>query len=297
MVDVALVHGLGQHVHALQGLCKAELGYDRDDSYAFPEMFASQGRVQLVATDGPTIVGTAFCSVRNSIGFFDLLAVRSDYQNRGIGKRLVSLGEMWMRGQGCSEAHFSGNPPVYAWPGIDIRYSRALCLAESCGYIKFRAEFNMEVCLPEIEGGLRSSLDADILRLRDAGIYIRRLTKHDRTSVEPWLKSFESAWHAEVFLALAADKSACYVATNDAGEYLGFAVYGVNRPNRVGPMATDPSCRGLGIGAALLRTCLMDQLSNGLKTAQFFWVGPHTFFSKLVGAQITRIFWRYRKEL
>ena len=55
-----------------------------------------------------------------------------------------------------------GNVPYFAWPGIDMRYTPAICLARASGYELARYAHNMAVplatapgCDPCVWGSLR----------------------------------------------------------------------------------------------------------------------------------------------
>ncbi len=78
-----------------------------------------------------------------SIGHLDLLAVHPDQQGSGHGRALVRAAEEWLTGAGATQARFAGNPPAYAWPGIDVRYTPAACLAEHLGYERYDVAWNM----------------------------------------------------------------------------------------------------------------------------------------------------------
>lgn len=79
-------------------------------------------------------------------------------------------------------------------------------------------------------------------------------------------------------------------------QYVGFAGYGVSRPDWFGPMGTAGELRKQGIGAVLLRRCLADVLAAGYATAQITWVDPIAFYAGTVDAFVERVFWIYRTE-
>ncbi len=216
--------------------------------------------------------GVVFASMSSQeIGHIDLLAVDPAARRRGVGRRLVLEAERWAISQGAREMRFAGNPPCYAWPGIDVRYTPALCLAESLGYEKYQTACNMTVDLTQdFSGDLPVSGDR-------AGVaeFVR----------ENWNEAW--AWEAAQRRRLLSRRAG----RGDRGiRRLGDA------PLVVRPHGDRPGARGLGIGTALLRRCLADMAATGLTSAEIAWVGPIPFYAKAVGARVERIFWLYRKE-
>lgn len=215
--------------------------------------------------------GVVFTSMSGDVGHVDLLAVDPAARRRGVGRRLVLEAERWARSEGAREMRFAGNPPCYAWPGIDVRYTPALCLAESLGYERYQTACNMTVDLSQDFSGDLPVSD-------------------DRAGVAEFVReNWNEAWAWE-----AVNAEGCYHVERD-GKIVGFAAWGT-RPSWFGPMGTAPEARGLGVGAALLRRCLADMAATGLTSAEIAWVGPIAFYAKAVGARVERIFWLYRKE-
>lgn len=219
-------------------------------------------------------------------GHVDLLAVRPEARGAGLGRALVAAAEDWLRGQGATEVRLAGNPPAYAWPGIDVRYTEAACLAESLGYERYNVAWNMTV---DLTGDL--SVEADLARLADLGVTVHAAAPGDRAAVsafvgEQWNGNW--AWEAEQAVG-------CHYAVGE-GKLLGFAAWGA-RPTWFGPMGTTPAARGLGVGRVLLRRCLAEQRAAGMSSAQIGWVGPLHFYARAVGAHAERVFWLYRRGL
>ncbi|MFC4586042.1 GNAT family N-acetyltransferase [Sphaerisporangium corydalis] len=104
----------------------------------------------------------ASSSATEGVGHIDLLAVHPSAQGRGIGAALVRAAEGWLRDQGAREARLAGNPPCYAWPGIDVRYTPAVCLAESLGYEKYRSAWNMTADLSKYLPGGQDAIGDDL---------------------------------------------------------------------------------------------------------------------------------------
>ncbi|MGW0804603.1 GNAT family N-acetyltransferase [Nonomuraea sp. NPDC002799] len=237
-----------------------------------------------LATDGGVVMAS-LSSQDPDVGHVDLLAVRPEARGQGRGRALVAAAEEWLRGQGARQARFAGNPPCYAWPGIDVRYTAAACLAESLGYERYHLAWNMTA---DLSGDL--SVEEDLLRLEKAGVRVRAAGA-DRERVTAFVQEhWNERWAWE-----AASASGLHYAERD-GRILGFAAWGA-RPAWFGPMGTAPEACGLGVGRVLLRRCLTDQRAAGQDRSQIGWVGPLRFYSRAVGARAERVFWLYRRDL
>jgi mycothiol synthase len=176
-----------------------------------------------------------------------------------------------------------------------VRYTPAVCLAQSLGFDQYTTGWNMTV-------DLAAPQDAEAEeRLAGQGITVRRAGPDD---VEPLRRmagdEFGGGWPWEVTESiergLAGQAAGCHLALRD-GEIIGFAAYGALRPSLFGPMGTLAAARGTGIGTVLLRRCLADQRAAGMRTAQIGWAGPIAFYSRTLGARIERVFLMFRKQL
>jgi predicted N-acetyltransferase YhbS len=250
---------------------------------------------------GGRMVGVVLGSTSSrdpSTGHLDLLAVDPEQRRRGIGRALTARIEGALAGLGAATVELAGNAPYYAWPGIDVRYTPAVCAAMAFGYEFQQAAWNMTADLSRPDApGLRPTAAAE-RRLADLGIAVRRATPDDLPALVDFARTtFSAGWAGEIIHSVGRDHAGCHVAAAADGEVLGFAAYGSSRPSWFGPMGTAPTAQGTGIGSVLLRRCLADQKAAGQDRVQIGWVGPVPFYSATVGARIGRVFFRYRKQL
>jgi GNAT superfamily N-acetyltransferase len=293
MVDVR--EAADADVEAIHQTCSAALTLDAVAAPALVELFwkaeVDRRRVALVADD---CAGVVFASTSQAgppdespaLGHIDLLAVHPRAQGRGLGRALVTAAEERLAGLGVGEVRFAGNPPCYAWPGIDVRYTPALCLAERLGYERYQMAWNMTA---DLSSDL--STDIDVRRLAGVGVEVRTAPVGGRGTVAEFVRThWNDSWAWEVEHA-----SGCHFAVR-SGELLAFAAWGA-RPTWFGPMGTAPTARGLGLGRVLLRRCLAEQRDAGLSRAEIGWVGPLRFYSRAVGARAERVFALYRRCL
>jgi predicted N-acetyltransferase YhbS len=251
---------------------------------------------ELPGGDGLAGVVLGSLSYRDpAVGHLDLVAVRPELRRRGVGRALITGAENALRNLGAAEVLIAGNMP-YAWPGIDVRYTPAICAALALGYEQDRTAWNMTADLSDGSPALRDTGPA-IARLAEAGIAVRRATSEDGPLLDAFIRNhFTGGWPWEVAESLRRDRAGCHIALRD-GEVLGFAAYGALRPSWFGPMGTAPHTQGRGIGGVLLRRCLADLHRAGYPKAQIGWVGPVPFYSRTVNAYIDRVFFQYRKAL
>jgi mycothiol synthase len=251
-----------------------------------------------MSVTGGRVVGVVLGSVSHrdpSIGHVDLIAVDAAERRRGIGRALLSRIEGALAGLGAGDVVIAGNPPYYGWPGIDVRYTPAMCAAKEFGFEQDQPAWNMTA---DLTGEQPRSTDAAEKRLADQGITVRRAVLDDVPALVAFaLTNFGSGWAGEISHSVGREHAGCHVAVDAEGAILGFAAYGSSRPSWFGPMGTAPAVQGLGIGSVLLRRCLADQKAAGYDRVQIGWVGPLPFYSGAVGARVERVFLLYRKQL
>ncbi|MEU7793314.1 GNAT family N-acetyltransferase [Micromonospora tulbaghiae] len=230
------------------------------------------------------------------LGHVDLVAVAPTDRRQGVGGALLAEAESRLGVLGAAEVLLAGNPPHYAWPGIDVRYTPAVCAAQRLGYRQDRTAWNMTADLSEGSAALRPTGAAE-QRLAGRGVTVRRAGADDLPALAAFARStFGGAWDGELAGSVGRPDAGVHLAERD-GEILGFAAYGSARPSWFGPMGTAPAAEGSGIGGVLLRRCLRDQAAAGITAAQIGWVGPVPFYSNAAGAWIERMFFLYRKAI
>ncbi|MFC4016870.1 GNAT family N-acetyltransferase [Micromonospora sp. GCM10011542] len=289
-------------------LCERALDLPEDAEEAgdivdalWPRAAADRPVLPLGAYRGDELVGVLLGSVSSAdpgLGHVDLIAVLPEQRRQGVGRALLERAEQVLGGRGATELLLAGNPPYYAWPGIDVRYTPAVCAALALGYRQDRTAWNMTADLSYEESPALRSTEAAERRLAERGVTVRRAEPADLPALVAFARStFGGAWDGELAQSVGRPDAGCHLAERD-GELLGFAAYGACRPSWFGPMGTAPAAEGSGIGGVLLRRCLRDQQrESGVEAAQIGWVGPVPFYSGSAGARIERVFFLYRRTL
>jgi mycothiol synthase len=210
-------------------LCARELVRDRQAG-SIPGILARRAHIALVAIRDDTVLGCCIGSAGQDAevseqGFIDLLVVDSTDQRRGVGRLLASTMEQHLAARGCTRINLAGNGPFYAWPGIDIHYTSAVCFAEDLGYRRRGCDVNMDVDLRNASLDTGSAQD----RLSSAGIEIRRASSADDGPLQESLgRMWLPDWVTEIVAALRGSESGVQIAVQGS-RYVGFCAYGVNR--------------------------------------------------------------------
>jgi GNAT superfamily N-acetyltransferase len=222
----------------------------------------------------------------------DLIVVAAQHQRSGVARTLLDQLEAQLWRAGCTRLRIEGNAPSYAWAGVDVHYTRALCFVERTGFRRGLCAINMTVDLTaEIV-----DTAADEARLRRNGISVRRAAAADTATIEGLSLRWRKRWVEQLSLALHDPRGAVFLAELE-GQCVGFCAYGVNRLHELGPLGVDDHVRGLGIGAVLLKRCCAAQHHQGLQRAELQWAGPLPYFADVLDAQTGRVFWIYEKDL
>jgi len=245
--------------------------------------------IGVVCLEGDRLIGAAIASAGHkdpTAAHLDLLLVDPGHRRRGIARGLLAELEQVLTARGMTRIAVKGNAPDYAWPGVNVRYTAAICALEAAGYTHDRTAWNMTAPLPVLPKKMRETKD----------IEVRRAVEADLDSLRAMVYAqWGPAWFAEVERAVLG-AGGVHAAFRD-GQPIAFAAWGSCRPSWFGPMGTLPAAGGLGLGSVLLRRCLEDQAALGLGSAQIGWVGPVRFYSNAVGAFIDRVFFLFSKAL
>ncbi|GIH10274.1 hypothetical protein Rhe02_83410 [Rhizocola hellebori] len=259
-------------------------GGDAEEAESIVTLLSRNGSA-VARYEGDTLIGAALLSVGRkhpSAGHLDLLLVDPAHRRRGVARSMLAEVEQEARKRGLESLKVTGNAPDYVWPGVDVRYTAAICALEAAGYARTGTAWNMTAPLP-VPGPARTP---------PADVTVRRAGEQDMAAlVEMIGAQWGPAWVTEVQRA-----AGVHLALRD-GLPIAFAAWGGCRPSWFGPMGTLPSATGLGLGGVLLRHCLDDQAALGMASAQIGWVGPVPFYSNAVGAYIERVFFLFEKTL
>jgi GNAT superfamily N-acetyltransferase len=228
------------------------------------------------------------------LGYIKLMGVGKDFRRKKIATRLYEIAEHRLKDRGAETIRFYDVPLNYFMPGIDPRYTPAICFALKMGFQQFGESINMITELEELD--LDTSVEE--INLQKQGVLVRRATKDDDAQLKELLSEEWQLWNNEVDMAMADDPPSVHIAFIN-GKLRAFSVHNGNNKGTgwFGPMGTHPDMRGKGVGTILLKRCLLDMRDQGHKKAIIPWVAPIAFYSHFVNARIERVFWRMEKQL
>ncbi len=239
-------------------------------------------------SDSPDAFG--FAVIRSGeekkVGHIKMFVVDQSVRFQGIGSVLLADLESRLIGRGVSSIRIGEGAPNYLVPGLDPRYTGAMVFFERRGYERIGETWNLTVDLSELSEVPEAP----------GGYEIRRAVGTDREDVMAFLETRWKAWIPEISNAFGNDPISLHVALCN-GQVVAFSGYDCNNVGTgwFGPMGTDESARGSGLGSILLLRCLDDLKRQGLAEATIPWVGPIGFYSRYAGAVVSRTFYRYEK--
>ncbi|OYD17322.1 hypothetical protein CH333_01245 [candidate division WOR-3 bacterium JGI_Cruoil_03_44_89] len=226
------------------------------------------------------------------IGFIKLFATDEKWRRRGIASALLKIIEEKLWSQDVKEIRILDSSPNYLQPGLDPRYTDAYVFITRRGYKKFDKDVNMEV---DLEGqDFSTGREEDVLSKQ--GIEIKRASLENRPSVFTFIDENFVSSRREIEVGFRNHPISIHIGLKNA-RVIAFAAYDANNLNTgwFGPMGTLKEFRRMGIGKVLLKRCLQDMKLQGHKTSTIAWVGPIAFYNDSVGANIERVFWRFKK--
>jgi mycothiol synthase len=226
------------------------------------------------------------------IAYIKLMGVLQEYRRQGIARAMYHQMEAEAIQCGSSTIRIYDVALNYLVPGIDPRYTPALCFAERMGFRRFTDTSNL---LAPLNRNWDTSEHEEKLNTR--GIKICRAGDDYRESLMDFIDANFSLWRHEVTKAFENDPVSIHIAVENE-TVQAFSAHSANNTGTgwFGPMGTHPGMRGKGVGSILLKRCMDDLNKAGFKDAIIPWVGPIAFYSHHCGAVVDRVFWRYEKR-
>jgi mycothiol synthase len=252
----------------------------------------------LVAEEEGVIAGFMMGVVREirgtTYGYIKLMAVDTAQRRKGIATAMYNRHEQNFIRRGAAYVRIYDVPLNYLVPGVDPRYTEAVCFAQKHGFARTGEAVNMDVDLHYSDWNTAN----EVKELRHKGIDIRRLKTKDLPQLIQFISAEWALWEHELRVAAKNDPPSLFLALQDK-KIVAFAAYDGNNTGTgwFGPMGTDPAQRGSGLGRILLFNCLEEMRKQGLQRATIPWVAPIGFYAHHAHARISRTFWRFEKKL
>jgi GNAT superfamily N-acetyltransferase len=229
-------------------------------------------------------------------GFIKLMVVNQNHRRQGIARGMYQKLEDYFKENNVKKVRIYDVTGNYWMPGIDPRYTAALCFAWHMGFERFVDTCNLRVDLQNQDWS--SKIKDTRLKIKGKEIVIKRAERSDKEALLRFIEKEFTIWRTEVETAFKSNPIAIHIAVVDA-EVKAFSAHNSNNIGTgwFGPMGTDPELRGAGIGEILLKRCLQDMKEMGLKYSIIPWVGPIGFYAHHANAAVDRVFWRFEKIL
>ena len=227
-------------------------------------------------------------------GWLGLFAVANGRRRRGIATAMLRRVMADWSAAGVREVEVLAVPGNYFTPGLDPRYTEALCFIEHHGFARFKDCVNLQA---DLNSTFETAVDE--ARLEKTGITVRRAERSDDGLLDTFFaEHFGADWRLEAELAMRNNPHTLHLALKE-GRIIAFSAHsGQNREwGFFGPMGTAPQARGTGVGRVLLWHCLNDLRNAGHRTSVIPWVGPIGVYSRHGPCRVKRVFWRYRRAV
>ena len=228
-------------------------------------------------------------------GWIKLMAATDQTKMGPIMKKTFDRIENILIEKGAELIRFFDSFPNYFRPGIDPRYTSYITLLYKKGYEKRRDNVNMIADLKEQDFNTE---EEEIKLEQTDNIIIKRATVDDHDNILKFMETDFPIWINEFERTYQLDPIPLHIALKSE-KVIAFSAHNCNNLGTgwFGPMGTSEEARGKGIGAILLKRCLKDIKESGLDKSIIPWVGPIGFYYEKVGAEVSRVFWNYSKEI
>lgn len=227
-------------------------------------------------------------------GYIKLMAVDKAFRRLKIATNLYQCIEEEFKKLNVQIVRLGDVPLNYFMPGIDPHYTPAVCMALKLGFTQFGEAVNMCVDVQKYTWDTVNEEKA----LVEQNIEIRRAQTADLQAILKFTSVEWALWENEIRVAMADNPPSVHIALMN-GEVKAFSAHNANNKGTgwFGPMGTHTDLRGKGVGNILLKRCLKDMRTQGYKHCTIPWVAPIAFYSHYADASISRLFWRFEKEL
>lgn len=256
---------------------------------------AVQAKISPLGTGGSGKAGAG-----SMTGFISFIAVPRDRRREGIGGALLTRAEAWCQKHGAASIRL-GSDYRHFFPGLPIDDSpetkATRAFFEKRGYVPGNIEYDLMADLRDIDLGISAEA-----AFASPGYRFSLCGDELRPAALAFLsKTFPGRWHREIAEAFEAgmkgDDLALALREQD-GLPVGFArICGEesaplspglfwrgllgDHPGALGPIGIAPSCRGRGLGLALLRGSLASLKCRGSRRVVIDWTDLAGFYGKL----------------
>jgi len=239
-----------------------------------------------------------------ALGNLSFIIVDGVERRRGVGSALLAAAEAWLRARGASTLNL-GQDRYHFFPGCPLggEGGEAESFAALASFLEARG-FELSSEEKDLSADL-SALDTDRLAASAPiapGFSFRFYEPGLAPSLRAFLaRNFPGRWLEDTFEALDAGMRGidlALLAEDKSGEVVGFSrIYDGDSPilgpgvywralmgaapGGLGPIGVDAGKRGLGLGLALLASCVQELARRGVHTMVIDWTTLEAFYGKM----------------
>ncbi|MEI7885897.1 MAG: GNAT family N-acetyltransferase [Actinomycetes bacterium] len=231
------------------------------------------------------------------LGRVELVVTHPSRRRRGLARSLLLAAEGWARGHGAHEMCVGGHVPLGLFSGVDLRWTAALCLAESMGY-ESRGLLLDYLC-PTLQTGRIPC---------PPGVQIARVESDDAIAEAMNFAERNASEHLDSILRAARAGTAVVAIGAADRRMLGLAVHSVFRVGVIAPVviAAEQDVRGdapsatrdqVAVLAPLLDLIRSDMSIAGIKTAEIVYAKSFPSLVAACEARTGRVSQIYSRDL
>lgn len=207
--------------------------------------------------------------------FIRMIVVDKSYQRQGIGRDMLKIFEDHVLREGRSRITVGAYSPFYLYPGIDVRYPKAVSFFKKHGYESISSAVSMRMDFVDYVYPLAIKRLKE--RLFREGFHFESFVYEDSLALLSFVEEAMSAgwkWHVSDSIEKGCAHDAIIVCKDSQGKIIAYAQRGIdNDPRRFGPFGVAKSFRKRGIGTVLFHEMMAKMRSMGLESTYFLWSG------------------------
>ncbi|MCG1027261.1 GNAT family N-acetyltransferase [Virgibacillus halodenitrificans] len=308
------------YLQQLVDLWEKELGTDfpmRTELFkqnSFQDENVSWEGSQIAINDADEVIGFIIAkkwqeatsvSMPTSTGWIQVIVVAKQYQNKGIGSRLLTHAEKVFRDEGMGTI-LLGRDPWHYFPGIPENNAKAKQWFEAKGYKMYVQEHDMIKAYDaneEIEEPNTSDVTFTILAYEEKDEFLTFLNRcfPGRWEYEA-LKYFEQGGNGREFIVMKKQGNIIgFCRINDSrslsiAQNVYWAPLFKEELGGIGPLGVDDAERGQGYGLTIVKAGIAELRRRDIYRIVIDWTGLVTFYKKL-GYGVWKSYDSYEKSL
>ncbi|WP_316244937.1 GNAT family N-acetyltransferase [Oceanobacillus jeddahense] len=243
--------------------------------------------------------------ISNEIGWIQVLLVKQDQRNQGVGSTLLANAESQLQNDGVKQI-LLGRDPWHYFPGIPVELEETKAWFEHKGYKNTGTEHDMirkysindKIEPPNIEG-----IECSVLELEDKKLFLDFLHRcfPGRWEYEA-IHYFQNGGTGREFVILKkGQKIIGFCRMNDAksnliAQNVYWAPLFKEELGGIGPLGVDEKERGQGYGLAVVEAGIYYLRKRGVSRIVIDWTGLVAFYNKL-GYNVWKTYSAYNKDI